>query len=121
MSTISALEVLWVVICLSGVWHHGRQWRRIQSQITALEAGRLTVSPGAMALWRNDAGVDADMCGIFATLTLIGLVDMTLPAYPATAQGLAVTAALFGMVLFSRARSEVRARNRVRYIERGSA
>lgn len=112
--TVSITEVCWVALCSWGAWHHWHIWRAIQRDLDDLDAGRLPISRAALALFRNDAETEFDWTALKATLGGIGIVGMLQPNPPLDAQGWVVVALLFGIVVWTRLRSEVRGRRRAR-------
>ncbi|HQW88602.1 MAG TPA: hypothetical protein PK478_02065 [Nitrospira sp.] len=116
MDTISPFEVLWALIVTWGAWHHAHAWRDIHDDVMRLEAGELAVTPGAMALYRNDADSEADWALVWLAMALVGLIAMTQPRVPTDIQGVSTTVLLFGVAVWARFRSEVRGRRRARVI-----
>lgn len=114
--TVSWTEVAWVAICLWGAWHHGRVWAAIQHDIIRLVDGEQVVTPGALALFRNDAESELDWTLLKAALALIGMVGMARPNPSIDLQSWIVIVVLFGIVVWTRLRSEVRCRRRQRIV-----
>ncbi len=114
--TVALPEVIWVAICLWGAWHHGRVWAAIQHDIIRLVDGEQAVTPGALALFRNDAESELDWTLLKSALVLIGMVRMTQPNPPLDLQAWISVVVLLGIVVWTRLRSEVRGRRRQRIV-----
>lgn len=112
--TVSANEVLWVVICLWGTWRHGSMYRDIDCDVRQLEAGVIAASDGAMALFLNDRDTAADWTLFHLSLAMVGMVGWFRPNLPLDWRGWLVVALLYCGVLFGLVRSEARGRRRAR-------
>lgn len=114
--TVSPLEVAWVLIVGWGVVHHAAIYRGINCTLDDIEATGHPITPAALALLRNDAESEMDWTLFKAALTVMGLVSWFTPQRPMDLGDVMVAVILFGAVLWTRHRSEVRARRRERHL-----
>ena len=111
-ATIAATEVAWTILCLWGVWRHARMWRAIDRDVDLLESGVIPVSPGALALFRNDRATELDWVVMKTLLAGGGIVQMFADNRPRSDAGWVTVALLFAAILWIRSRSEARGRRR---------
>ena len=120
IETISTTEVIRAAFCLWGAAHHWRAWRRLQSDISLLDAGLVPISASGMVMFRSDADAEADKAAVMLGLTMLAVIAMSEPSPPLTV-GSALRAAVWvSIVVGARVRSEMRARRREREIHRES-
>lgn len=110
--TIALSEVAWTLLCLWGVARHVVLWRRIDHDVDLLESGALPVSPGALALFRNDRATEVDWIVMKGFLALAGVAQMLADNRPRPTASWVTVALLFAAVLWIRYRSELRGRRR---------
>lgn len=120
IETISTTEVVRAAFCLWGAAFHWREWRRLQSDISLLEAGLVPISASGMVMFRADAAAEVDNAALMLGLTALAVIAMSEPSPPLTI-GSALRAVIWvSIVVGARVRSEMRARRRERAIHRES-
>jgi hypothetical protein len=107
--TVSVTELAWLLVCVPGIWDGWRMYRPIRDDIAAIERGDVRASPGALALFRNDAATEIDWMVLFGLLSLVGGIAMLRENPPTTSwQGWATVAMLFAAVGWARWRARQR-------------
>ena len=112
--TIALSEVAWTLLCLWGVARHVVLWRRIDHDVDLLESGALPVSPGALALFRNDRATEVDWIVMKSVLAGAGIVQMLAVNRDRPGSAWLTVGLLFAAVLWIRYRAELRGRARAR-------
>ena len=114
ISTVALSEIVWTLLCLSGVVHGWQLLRPIRRDLALLDSGRVRASAGARALFANDAAVEIDDIILFALLALAGVVALLRdnPEAGHSVEGWVTVALLFAAVIWKRYRSIQRGKRR---------